>query len=100
VAGPPRATRPGFARPVSMRSPNMRRFTTKQLEQGRGKDGAPALVACRGIVYDVSHSYHWRNGRHHALHSAGEDLTASLDRAPHGMELLERVPAAGVLVDE
>jgi predicted heme/steroid binding protein len=32
------------------------------------------------------------------LQSAGEDLTYSLSQAPHGEELLERVPMVGTLV--
>ena len=34
------------------------------------------------------------------MHSAGEDLTSSLDQAPHGEDLLERVPMVGTLVSD
>jgi predicted heme/steroid binding protein len=59
----------------------------------------PALFAAHGIVYHVSHSYHWRKGRHHTLHRAGRDLTAELSKAHHGAHLLERVPVVGTLRD-
>jgi predicted heme/steroid binding protein len=75
-------------------------FTRLELSRYDGKNGAPAYVACSGRVYDVSHSYHWRTGRHWAQHRAGTDLTASLESAPHGIDLLDRVPVVGLLIDE
>jgi predicted heme/steroid binding protein len=78
----------------------MRRFSKEELARYDGSDGAPAYVACNGEVYDVSNSYHWRHGRHHAMHSAGVDLTDSLRDAPHGAHLLDRVPVIGTLEDD
>lgn len=75
----------------------MGKVTREELARCNGKDGAPAFVACNGKVYDVSNSYHWRNGRHHAMHCAGVDLTDSLKDAPHGPHLLDRVPLVGTL---
>ena len=75
----------------------MRRFTKKELAQYDGKDGLPAFIAYEGRVYDVSYSFLWQGGRHQVLHTAGVDLTADLDQAPHGADLLERVPVIGVL---
>ena len=75
----------------------MKEYTREELAQCTGQDGKPALVACDGKVYDVSESYHWRAGRHHVLHHAGADLTAELQQAPHGAQLLERVPVVGTL---
>ena len=67
----------------------------------RRYDGAarPAYVACRSRVYDVSASGMWRGGLHRGLHWAGQDLTAELADAPHGIETLERFPVVGVLVE-
>jgi predicted heme/steroid binding protein len=76
---------------------DMRRFTRKELAQYNGRDGAPAFIAYEGKVYDVSHSFLWQDGRHQVLHMAGVDLTASLDQAPHGADLLERFPVIGML---
>jgi len=75
----------------------MRKFTKKELAQYDGKDGAPAFIAYNGEVYDVSNSFLWQNGRHQAMHSAGLDLTDSLEQASHGADLLERVPIVGAL---
>ncbi|MFQ6099903.1 MAG: cytochrome b5 domain-containing protein [Anaerolineae bacterium] len=75
----------------------MRRFTIKELAQCNGKDGASAFIAYKGRVYDVSHSFLWQNGRHQVLHIAGVDLTASLDQAPHGADVLEGFSVVGVL---
>ena len=75
----------------------MHRFTREALAQYNGKDGAPAYSAYRGKVYDVTNSFLWQGGRHLVLHAAGQDLTGSLDQAPHGEDLLDRVPMVGVL---
>ena len=58
-------------------------------------DRRPALVACRGLVYDVSASPEWRGGLHRGLHWAGQDLTDQLAEAPHGIEALIGHPVVG-----
>jgi len=73
------------------------RFTKKELSRYNGKDGAPTFIACKGKVYDVSRSFLWQNGRHQVIHTAGIDLTSSLDHAPHGVDLLKRFPMVGTL---
>ena len=78
----------------------MRRFTKKELAQYNGKGGRPAFIAYEGSVYDASRSFLWQNGQHQVLHAAGVDLTASLDRAPHGADLLKRVPMIGILDED
>jgi predicted heme/steroid binding protein len=75
----------------------VRTFTAEELARYDGKDGAPAYIAYKGRVYDVSHSFSWRGGRHWVLHQAGADLTDSLASAPHGKDLLNRVPVIGIL---
>jgi len=75
----------------------VRRFTSKELAQYNGKDGVPAFIAYEGKVYNVSRSFLWQDGQHQVLHTAGVDLTTSLDQAPHGADLLERVPMIGML---
>ncbi|RKX84282.1 MAG: cytochrome B5, partial [Spirochaetes bacterium] len=37
--------------------------------------------------------------RHQVLHKAGKDLTEELKQAPHGKDLLKRVPVIGRLAD-
>lgn len=74
-------------------------FTREQLSRFDGKEGRPAFITYKGNVYDVTDSFLWMGGRHQALHQAGEDLTEILDSAPHGEDLLERVPVIGKLID-
>jgi predicted heme/steroid binding protein len=83
-----------------MATKSMREFSRDELARCDGKDGAPAYIAYNGKVYDVSNSYHWRNGRHHAMHSAGLDLTDSLREAPHAAHLLDRAPVVGILEED
>ena len=76
------------------------KFTKKELCRYNGLAGAPAYIAYKGKVYDVSDSFLWQRGQHQATHQAGQDLTDSLDEAPHGPELLARVRLIGILVDD
>lgn len=78
----------------------MRRFTRKELGQYNGKDRASALIAYEGKVYDVSSSFIWQDGRHQVLYTAGVDLTAGLDQAPHGTDLLERFTVIGTFAED
>jgi predicted heme/steroid binding protein len=78
----------------------MKRYTRAELAQADGKEGRPAWIAFRGKVYDVSQSFLWKGGRHMATHEAGRDLTNVLVQAPHGEDLLERVPVIGLLEEE
>lgn len=77
----------------------MRQFTLKELSNYDGQNGRPAYIAYAGKVYDVSKSWYWQNGTHQALHIAGQDLTNLLAKAPHGADLLERVPLIGFIID-
>jgi predicted heme/steroid binding protein len=76
-----------------------RLFTRAELARNDGQDGRPALVAYDGLVYDVSASFLWRDGRHQVLPRAGRDLSDAFAEAPHGPDLLERFPVVGRLVD-
>jgi predicted heme/steroid binding protein/uncharacterized membrane protein len=62
-----------------------------------GREGRPARFAHGGRIYDVSASRLWKEGTHARRHRAGTDLTAVLSQAPHGAEVLERVPVVGEL---
>ncbi len=78
----------------------MRKFNKKELAKYDGKNSAPAYVAYNGKVYDVSSSFLWKNGNHQVFHTAGQDLTANLEQAPHGATLLEKFPVVGVLRED
>jgi predicted heme/steroid binding protein len=75
----------------------MKELSRKELARYDGEDGKPAYIAYRGLVYDVTDSFLWRAGRHQVLHEAGKDLTEELEDAPHGPDLLDRVPLIGKL---
>ena len=72
-------------------------FTYQELQKFNGKNGNPAYVSYKGVVYDVTESELWKNGRHQNLHSAGDDLTTTFARAPHGMDVFDRVKIVGKL---
>ncbi|MFI5342382.1 MAG: cytochrome b5 domain-containing protein [Candidatus Methylomirabilales bacterium] len=65
----------------------IRRFTERERRRDHGKDGAPAFIAYRGRVYDVSQSFLWQNGSHQALHVAGGDLTNSLMLSEYDVQI-------------
>jgi hydroxylamine dehydrogenase len=60
-----------------------------------GGETAPATFVYEGSVYDVSGSPKWQDGRHFGRHQCGTDLTGEMSGAPHGEEVLERVPCLG-----
>lgn len=59
-----------------------------------GREGRPARVAVKGVVYDVSALPRWRGGTH-VKHSAGGDLTGNLSLAPHDATMLEQARRVG-----
>lgn len=71
-------------------------ITKEELAHYNGK-GAPAYIGYKGKVYDVSESFLWKDGTHQVFHTAGTDMTAALEKAPHTAELLERFPVVGIL---
>lgn len=74
-----------------------KKITPADLAAADGTQGHPAHVAYEGRVFDVGTSDLWAGGQHMGLHRAGADLTAALSDAPHGPEVLERVPQVAVL---
>lgn len=73
-------------------------LTIEELARHDGTRGARAYAAFAGLVYNVTESLQWREGRHQALQRAGRDLTREIEAAPHGPELLLRMPVVGCLV--
>jgi len=78
----------------------MEKFTKQELSHHDGKNSTKPYIAYNGIVYDVSDSFHWKDGKHQVFHQAGEDLTEALQQAPHGEDLLKRVPIIGELLED
>jgi len=75
-------------------------FTTGDLKAFNGESGNPTYVVYEGIVYDVSDSTLWTNGKHHGRHLAGDDSTEGMINAPHGDEVLAKFPIVGELGEE
>jgi predicted heme/steroid binding protein/uncharacterized membrane protein len=75
----------------------MKEFDLELLSQFNGKGGQPFYIAHKGRVFDVSASKLWNTGLHMKRHPAGHDLTADIEAAPHGPEVLDRYPQVGTL---
>ena len=56
---------------------NLSTFTKSQLALRNGQDNDQIWVAYKGVIYDVTKSRLWRNGKHYE-HWAGQDLTEEL----------------------
>ena len=72
-------------------------FTKSQLALRNGQDKPMIWVAYLGIIYDVTESRLWREGKHYE-HWAGQDLTAELSGAPHNAQVFEKFKIVGKLI--
>ena len=73
-------------------------YTRSQLALRNGQDREEIWCAYQGIIYDVSNSRLWRNGKHYE-HWAGQDLTKELDNdAPHNQNVFDKFEIIGKLV--
>ena len=73
-------------------------FTRQQLALRNGQDKEEVWVAYRGLIYDVTHSRLWRNGKHYE-HWAGQDLTRELKEAPHTAGVFDKFQVVGLLIE-
>ncbi|HXH18523.1 MAG TPA: cytochrome b5 domain-containing protein [Chitinophagales bacterium] len=71
-------------------------FTRQQLALRNGQDKPEIWIAYKGIIYDVTGSRLWRDGKHYE-HWAGQDLTDEFPDAPHTEHVFERFAAVGKL---
>ncbi|MRS60503.1 cytochrome b5 [Larkinella terrae] len=76
----------------------LKEYTRSQLALRNGSDRDEIWCAYQGIIYDVSPSRLWRNGKHYE-HWAGQDLTDELPDAPHGEWVFERFKPVGKLIN-
>lgn len=74
-------------------------MTGEQLSSFDGKEGRPAYIAYRGMIYDISSSRLWKNGQHMMKHHAGTNLTDMLKNAPHGDDKVLAMPQVGMCVE-
>ena len=72
-------------------------YTRSQLALRNGQDRDEIWCAYEGVIYDLSASRLWRNGKHYE-HWAGQDLTDELSDAPHTSSVFTRFSAVGKLV--
>jgi predicted heme/steroid binding protein len=75
---------------------NLPEYTKSQLALRNGQDKPQIWVAYKGIIYDVTESRLWRNGKHYE-HWAGQDLTPELVDAPHTETVFEKFEKVGRL---
>ncbi len=75
----------------------MKLFTKQQLALRNGQDRPEIWVAFEGVIYDVTESKMWRNGKHYE-HWAGQDLTDELPEAPHTSEVFLKFKPIGRLI--
>ncbi|MCP4439394.1 MAG: cytochrome b5 [Aureispira sp.] len=71
-------------------------YSRGQLALRNGQDKEEIWVAYQGIIYDVTDSRLWRNGKHYE-HWAGQDLTEEIGDAPHTEQVFEKFEAVGKL---
>ena len=71
-------------------------FTLDELKTYNGQNGNPAYVVVSGVVYDVTNSSKWKNGKHETV-VAGVDLTSAMPSSPHGSKVLSDLPIVGSL---
>lgn len=91
----PRLKRKMQASPMPVAGGDM---TSTELAACDGKDGRPAYLAYKGLIYDATTSALWKQGQHMARHQAGMDLSEALKLAPHGEDRLDRLPVVGKLL--
>ncbi|MEO9873136.1 MAG: cytochrome b5 domain-containing protein [Ekhidna sp.] len=75
----------------------MMRFTIQQLALRNGNDREETWIAYQGVIYDVTKSRLWKNGKHYE-HWAGQDLTEELKDAPHDTKVFEKLQIVGELI--
>jgi len=71
-------------------------YTRAQLALRNGQDKPEVWVALNGLIYNVSISRLWRNGKHYE-HWAGQDLTDELKDAPHTEKVFDKFTVIGRL---
>ena len=82
---------------LSKMHPELPIYTKFQLATRNGQDRDEIWVAYKGLIYDVTGSRMWRDGKHYQ-HWAGQDLTPELADAPHTERVFEKFSPIGRLV--
>ena len=72
-------------------------YTRSQLALRNGQDRPEIWCAFEGIIYNVSASRLWKNGKHYE-HWAGQDLTVEMLTAPHNENVFDKFVVVGKLI--
>lgn len=75
----------------------LKTYTRQQLALRNGTDREEIWCAFEGLIYDVSRSRLWKNGKHYE-HWAGQDLTDELAKAPHNANVFDKFEVVGRLI--
>lgn len=79
-----------------MKDNNLPKISQRKLSLNNGQDKDEIWVAYQGLVYDVTASRLWKDGKHYQ-HWAGQDLTDELRDAPHGIAVFDKFECVGEL---
>ena len=74
----------------------LHQYSSTQLALRNGQDKPQIWIAYKGLIYDVSESRLWNNGKHYE-HWAGQDLTEELKDAPHTQSVFKNFRVIGIL---
>lgn len=72
-------------------------YTKGKLALRNGQDRPEIWIAYKGLIYDVTESRLWKNGKHYE-HWAGQDLTEELEDAPHTNSVFSKFAVVGKLI--
>lgn len=77
----------------------VRTFTSAELTQYNGNKNMPRYLSVSGVVYDMTNVPAWRSGSHQGG-KVGTDITQRLSGAPHGLNVLTKLPVVGLLITQ
>lgn len=72
-------------------------YTIDELAQRNGRTLPQIWVGYKGLIYDVTSSELFKDGKHY-FHDAGKDLTLEMQDAPHMDDVMNRFQVIGRLV--
>ena len=77
----------------------MKKYSKHQLALRNGQEREEIWCAYKGIIYDLTDSKRWNNGKHYE-HWSGQDLTEELEDAPHQDWVFSRFKKVGYLMKD
>lgn len=83
-----------------MQQTAQRPVTQAELAKATGRDGNTCYVAVDGTVYEIKDFSLWQNGQHKPSGGqayCGADMSAVIDKAPHGRRMLDVLTKVGPL---